>query len=94
MSEGAMEVGCYDCGEDYDSPRFPDLIISLDVWRRISPTGDEGGLLCPNCINARLEEMGISNCPAAFMSGPLRSVDSVLMDVLRQVENIQEAPNG
>ena len=82
-----MIVDCYDCGEPYGSPRFQDLIIPLDIWERISPTSDEGGLLCPNCICARLSAAGISDCPAAFFSGPIRTVDRVTMEAYRRAEN-------
>jgi hypothetical protein len=83
-------VPCYDCNRPYgDEHGFPDLIIPLAIWLRISPTGDEGGLLCPSCICARLHAAGISDVPAAFMSGPIRSVDAVTMDNLRWMENLR-----
>ena len=80
------DIGCFDCGLLYTE--MHDLIIPLSAWKRISPTGNEGGLLCANCICGRLHEVGISNVPAAFMSGPLRTISSELMTVLRQTENL------
>lgn len=68
---------CYDCGWDYGSPGFPDLLIPNWAWNRIAPygpgKGTEGGagLLCPNCICRRLEKAGIKKIPSAFVSGPL-----------------------
>lgn len=83
-------MSCYDCRRPYgDEHGFPDLIIPLEAWERISPTGDEGGLLCPSCICARLHRAGVRGVPAAFMSGPLRTVSPELMQVLRQVENMR-----
>lgn len=82
-------MSCHDCGIDY--AYMEDLIIPNWAWVRISPTGDDGGLLCANCICGRLDNVGISNVPAAFMSGPLRTVAPELMQVLREVENIERA---
>ncbi len=84
-----MIVRCHDCTRPYGDPGFPDLIIPNEAWRRISPTGDEGGLLCPSCICARLERAGIG-CEGAFMSGPIESVSRPLMTALRQIENLRE----
>jgi hypothetical protein len=67
--------GCFDCGEPYGSPRFPDLVVPHDVWAKISPTGDGGGLLCPNCMCARAEAQNIE-CRAVFRSGPFAQLDT------------------
>ena len=81
---------CYDCARLYGEENgFPDFIIPLYLWEQISPTGDKGGLLCPSCICKRLYDKGISSCEGAFMSGPVRSVSSVTMQLLRQVENLE-----
>lgn len=61
---------CFDCGRRYgDEYGFPDLMIPDDVWAKISPRGDEGGLLCPSCICRRAHAFGIT-CVARFLSGP------------------------
>ena len=66
------EAVCYDCGEDYSSDRFPDLVIDDIAWEAINPTFHKGcGLLCPNCINARLEAAGLDNVDSNFRSGPM-----------------------
>lgn len=82
-------TGCHDCGRPYGSAGFPDLVIPNSAWRQISPTGDDGGLLCPSCICARLEISGIT-CEGAFMSGPIRTVSPELMTTMRWVENMRE----
>lgn len=86
--------GCHDCNRPYgDEHGFPDLIIPYDTWRQISPSSDDGGLLCPSCICKRLHDKGLT-CAGAFMSGPIRSVDYDLMSALRRVENIELALQG
>lgn len=84
-----MTAKCHDCDRPYSDPGFQDLIILNHHWRKISPTGDEGGSLCPSCMCGRLEKAGIK-CAGSFMSGPIESVSSHLMQVLREMENIQE----
>lgn len=50
---------CYDCKLNYDN--FPcDMVIQDHLWKLISPTNDEGGLLCPNCICKRLMNLGLT----------------------------------
>lgn len=84
--------GCHDCHRPYgDEHGFPDLILEHWVWRKISPTGDAGGLLCPSCICKRLHEAGMSNVYGAFMSGPVRSVEEPVMAALCAVANLREA---
>lgn len=86
-------MSCEDCKRPYGSGGFPDLIIPYWAWKRISPTGDDGGLLCPSCICKRLHDKGLK-CEGAFMSGPIISVSSPTMNVLRRVENIELAIEG
>jgi hypothetical protein len=88
-------TGCDDCGRQYgDEHGFPDLIITKDAWHRISPTGDDGGLLCPSCICKRLSEAGMHGVEGAFMSGPIKSVDPSLMHTIRWVENLRVQGHG
>ena len=80
---------CHDCGRRYgDEHGFPDLIIPYGDWRRISPSKDEGGLLCPSCICARLHKAKI-RCEGAFMSGSIISVSQTEMELLRRIENAE-----
>jgi len=89
-----MTTACEDCARLYgDEHGFPDLIIPYSVWKEISPTGDDGGLLCPSCICRRLHAKGIK-CEGSFMSGPIVSVSSATMSALRRVENIELAIEG
>ncbi len=68
---GTAVQGCYDCKRSYgDEYGFPDLVVPHDVWKVISPTKDEGGLLCPSCICKRLWEHGYEDVLATFRSGP------------------------
>lgn len=61
---------CYDCGRRYGEEfGFPDLMVPTEVWKQISPTGTEGGLLCPCCIVRRCVFLGIET-EARWMSGP------------------------
>lgn len=64
-----MACACYDCHLAYDDPGFADLVVPNDVWLLVSPTGHEGGLLCPTCLVRRAERLGI-RCKATFRSGP------------------------
>ncbi len=66
-------LSCADCGRGYGEEHgFPDMIVPNDVWKLISPTGDEGGLICPCCIIRRCHKKGLSNVAARFTSGPCR----------------------
>jgi len=85
---------CDDCERLYgDQHGFPDLVVPNHVWAQISPTGDDGGLLCPSCICKRLHDKGIK-CEGAFFSGPIQSVSYVEMCNLRRIENLEEAMEG
>ena len=94
VPEGERQASCLDCKRLYGSEHgFPDLIIPYWAWKRISPTEDDGGLLCPSCICKRLHDAKIS-CEGAFLSGPIKSVSAVEMEIMRGLENIELALNG
>ena len=84
-----MTAKCYDCLRPYGEGGFEDLLIPDRDWLEISPTGNEGGLLCACCISARLTKGGI-RCVGAFMSGPITSVSRHLMNALLRVEHIEK----
>jgi hypothetical protein len=50
--EQEPKAACYDCGRPYEM--CGDVSMDDAVWMQISPTGDEGGLLCANCTMNRL----------------------------------------
>ena len=64
-----MTICCNDCGLPYDSPRYADFVVPDEVWKRISPTGDEGGILCAGCMFGRMAMLNIT-CDGRFTSGP------------------------
>ena len=54
MMEPANVLGCMDCGKPYSS--FPlDVTIPDDQWRQIHDS--KGGVLCANCMVARLSRL-------------------------------------
>ena len=80
---------CHDCQRPYgDEHGFPDLVVPNHIWCKISPTGNSGGLLCPSCLCARLHAQGIK-CAGAFLSGPVTSVSSEVLELLCKVDNLQ-----
>jgi hypothetical protein len=94
LAAATGSASCHDCARPYGHEHgFPDLIIPYWAWKQISPSGDDGGLLCPSCICKRLDAAGIS-CEGAFMSGPIISVSGPTMNTLRRVENIELAIEG
>ncbi len=55
----AQKAICYSCGKPYE--QCGDVSMDSKIWNRISPTGNEGGLLCANCIMERLAQAEISS---------------------------------
>lgn len=66
---------CYDCGLTYGGAGWIEAVVPNDIWARISPTGDEGGLLCINCIASRCASLGLEGVPVMLAAGPLRFVE-------------------
>ncbi len=46
-------TSCFDCGVAYASREWIEALVPLAYWLVISPTGDEGGLLCFLCMEKR-----------------------------------------
>ena len=67
---GALEPGCADCGLSYTDSGWVDCVISRENWAAISPTGDEGGLLCLTCVTRRIVASGLDDVPLLVTSGP------------------------
>lgn len=64
---------CHDCGRLYGNEYgFPDLVVPDTIWKQISPTGDQYGLLCPSCMAGRCAKLGIQGAEARWTSGPFR----------------------
>lgn len=71
---------CHDCGLLYSDRGFADLVVANDVWAAISPTGHEGGLLCPTCMVRRAAMAGLDlPVRAVFRSGPFAVDDDPLL---------------
>jgi hypothetical protein len=84
---------CFDCHRLYGNEHgFPDLVIPRWAWEQISPTGDEGGLLCPSCICKRLSDAEI-RCEGAFMSGPIISVSEHAMWCQGKIDEMERRLN-
>ena len=66
-------ASCHRCGLEYNSDWWIEVIIPDLVWREISPTGDEGGLLCISCISKELIDHGFERVPIWLCdtSGPM-----------------------
>ena len=74
---------CYDCGLPYSDDGFADLVVDHGVWAKISPTGDEGGLLCPTCMVRAATREGVQ-ATARFMSGPFACNLEAIKNVERE----------
>ncbi len=64
-------ISCYDCHLPYEDPCWIEAVVSNDVWALISPTGDEGGILCIGCMAKRLVKIGLADVPVILTAGPL-----------------------
>ena len=67
---GALDPNCADCGLPYTDSGWVDCVISQENWTAISPTGDEGGLLCLTCMTRRIVAAGLDDVPLLVTSGP------------------------
>lgn len=54
---------CDGCGLGYGSDGWIECIVPDEVWRQISPTHDEGSLLCITCIARAVKRLGLSDVP-------------------------------
>lgn len=86
----ATKGGCYDCGLEYGGIGWIEAVIPDNIWNKISPTGDQGGILCIICIAKRLEEKGLKDIPI-WLCGmePLKAImgdPADNMDLLRNYE--------
>jgi hypothetical protein len=77
-------LGCHDCGMPYGSWRWMDAHVPDEVWKQISPTADEGGILCISCMAQRCVRMGIET-EVQIGSGPF--ANSRPYDYVTQLES-------
>lgn len=61
-------AACADCGLDYQSKEWADIVVPDDVWQRINPL--DHSLLCFNCMVGRASDLGLRNVPYLIASGP------------------------
>jgi regulator of replication initiation timing len=40
--------------------------VDDEVWKKLSPSGDQWGVLCPWCADKRAKELGMTDVPATF----------------------------
>ena len=64
-------LGCFGCGLEYGGDHWLEIVLPNDIWAKISPTGDDGGILCANCIAERLNKLGMKNVSYKLVAGPL-----------------------
>jgi hypothetical protein len=63
-------LSCYQCRLPYGGDHWVEAVVEHDVWAKISPTGNEGGILCINCMANRLHRLGIYDVPVKLTAGP------------------------
>lgn len=67
---------CYGCGKEYAGEDWIEAIIPDLIWEKISPTKDEGGILCITCIAYRLKQAGYDKVPVWLCgTGPFRAME-------------------
>lgn len=72
--EHGSGLACEDCGVLYASPSWVEAVIPNELWNKISPRGNGGGILCINCIAARCVARGLSGVPVMLTAGPLSQI--------------------
>lgn len=96
FDERRVQIGCYDCGLAYGSEGWIEAIIPNEVWRAISPTGDEGGILCITCIARRLRRRGydhkvrVNLCGTELLRQPNDEEYNAVCSELCGIKNSQE----
>lgn len=70
LRERLDPLACPDCGLHYGGIGWCDAHVPTDVWIQISPSGNEGGVLCITCMARRIELLGLDNVPLLIGSGP------------------------
>lgn len=64
-------VVCFDCGAEYGNPAWVEAVVADHIWNKyLSPTGDEGGILCIGCMAGRAARAGLSDVRVRLTAGP------------------------
>lgn len=79
-SEPVAPLGCHDCGRAYGGLGWIEAVIPHETWAMISPSGDEGGILCIQCMATRLDRLQIENVSVKLTSGPMIATDATPPD--------------
>ena len=75
VSSPVTALSCSDCGLPYGDPAWVEAIVPHDIWNEhLSPAGNEGGILCINCMAKRAIAAGLSSVPVVLAAGPFRAV--------------------
>jgi hypothetical protein len=61
---------CDDCDLLYSDPGWVDTYVPDDVWAKIHPERDGGGVMCLTCITRRVVAAGLDRIPLQVTSGP------------------------
>lgn len=71
----AVALACYDCGLPYAGKHWVEAVVPHDIWNNhLSPTGNEAGILCINCMAKRAVEAGLKDIPVRIAAGPFVAV--------------------
>ena len=81
-------AACYDCGKPYGKDDWIEAVIPNKIWIKISPTKNQGGILCISCMAKRLKEAGYDNIPV-WLCGtePLMAIEGDPNDYLEWIKN-------
>lgn len=90
MSDLQKIVRCHDCGLDY-SQFSADFVIQNELWRKISPSKNENGILCPNCMCKRLINLGMSAVWVVVNTGEIEIGNSIIAKVVNFLLNTKNA---
>lgn len=64
-------LACYDCDLPYGGPHWVEAVVANHIWNKhLSPTRNEGGILCINCMAKRASRAGLSNVRVRLTAGP------------------------
>lgn len=82
-------LACYQCELPYSGEHWVEAVVADDVWQRISPSGNSGGILCVNCMAGRLHHLGLAEVEVKLTAGPFRDSHSQLERVTEALERLR-----